>query len=99
MRFESRRRRHVTLLSVCVAVGVGACAASDDLTAGDGRRASPVEREGWMHWPVDRATSAGAWLTQGFYGDFRTYCGARGGCGTHNGYDYGVGPGTAAATC
>lgn len=47
-----------------------------------------------MHWPVARGTSAGSYLTQGFYGDYITYCGARGGCGTHNGYDYGIPVGT-----
>lgn len=38
--------------------------------------------------------AAGRISPEGFYGDYITYCGARGGCGTHNGYDYGVPVGT-----
>jgi hypothetical protein len=55
---------------------------------------APARAQGWMHFPVDRGTAAGHFLTQGFYGDFIAYCGARDGCGTHNGYDYGVPVGT-----
>lgn len=50
--------------------------------------------QGWMHWPVDRATAARARLTQGYYGNYITYCGGRDGCGTHNGYDVAMGVGT-----
>ncbi len=50
--------------------------------------------QGWMHWPTDRATSATHSITQGYYGDYVAYCGARAGCGTHNGYDYGIPVGT-----
>lgn len=56
--------------------------------------ARPARAEGWMHWPVARATAMGAPLTQGYYGDYVTYCGSRAGCGTHDGYDYGIGVGT-----
>lgn len=48
----------------------------------------------WMQWPVDRATSSGAALTQGFYGDYISYCGSRDACGTHNGYDFAIVPDT-----
>ena len=47
-----------------------------------------------MHWPTTRATSASRPLSQGFYGDYIGYCGARAGCGTHNGYDYAIASGT-----
>ncbi|MDP3212633.1 MAG: peptidoglycan DD-metalloendopeptidase family protein [Deltaproteobacteria bacterium] len=50
--------------------------------------------QGWMHWPVDRATAARSRLTQGFYGNYISYCGGRDGCGTHNGYDVIMGVGT-----
>jgi len=55
---------------------------------------SKSSAKGFMHWPVERATAKSSYLTQGFYGDYRTYCGAKDGCGTHSGYDYGVGVGT-----
>ncbi len=54
-----------------------------------------AQAQGWMHWPVDRGTAARARLTQGYYGDYITYCGGREGCGTHNGYDVAMGVGTA----
>ena len=53
-----------------------------------------AEAQGWMHWPTTRGVASGHWLTQGYYGDYIGYCGARGACGTHNGYDYGIPSGT-----
>ena len=57
---------------------------------------SPVtaRAQNWMHYPLDRGAAARARLTQGFYGDYITYCGARDGCGTHNGYDIAAPVGT-----
>jgi len=55
---------------------------------------SPAFGQSWMQWPVDRTTSASAPLTQGFYGDYISYCGTRDACGTHNGYDFAIVAGT-----
>ncbi len=61
--------------------------------------ASQAHAVRWMHWPTNRADSASRYISQGFYGDYISYCCAsgtncRGGCGTHNGYDYAVPSGT-----
>ena len=61
--------------------------------------ALPVGAVQWMHWPVDRTESSQRYVTQGFYGDYIGYCcssgtNCRNGCGTHNGYDYGIVSGT-----
>ncbi len=65
--------------------------------------ASPATAVEWMHWPVARAESSQRFVTQGFYGDYISYCCTTGtncrsaggmNCGTHNGYDYGIPTGT-----
>lgn len=64
---------------------------------------APAAAVEWMHWPVDRAESSQRYVTQGFYGDYISYCCSNGNncrtaggvsCGTHNGYDYGIPTGT-----
>ncbi|MEZ4404977.1 MAG: M23 family metallopeptidase [Polyangiales bacterium] len=53
-----------------------------------------VRAQNWMHYPLERSAAARVRLTQGFYGDYVSYCGSRDGCGTHNGYDIGAPVGT-----